>query len=89
MDVLAFYIPLLLKICLLCSCANMSRSSISPPKGSPEDREVWKGWAQRNGLLNQNGTFIPQIISERRRVFRTGIDQQDTALLSRIELDCQ
>jgi hypothetical protein len=54
-------------------------SSISLPKGSPEERQVWKDWA------DHNGASATRIISERRRVFRSGIDAKDIGLLNRIE----
>jgi hypothetical protein len=59
--------------------------STTPQNGTPEDRQVWRDWAHRSGLLNQNGAFVPEIISERRRVFRRGISTRDTHLLREIE----
>jgi len=60
-------------------------SVTEPAKGSEEARRIWKQWAVRNRLMDGDQNFRLTGITERRRVFRNGLNRKDGNLMTAIE----
>jgi hypothetical protein len=73
------FLPVYLALLKNLPVSNMSSIGPSPPKGSPEDRQIWKDWG------DHNGAFVLPIICERRLVSHDGIGAEDIRLLGRVE----